>query len=1004
MIEEPYQNTSERKSGLDYWFHIDGSVLKSKLALENQETSSINEQRVELTAAFLDGKDHVIHKTTRAGFTTSFVKAASRSDKRVLLIAPTRKIISDTMGKTADIVRIYGNAKCIYNQEAISKEPLLAELPLSIPEKCEGCKHAEDCPILDIERDPDAQMISLTYAKFEAIMCSDSKRATALREIIGGIDVVMCDEAHHLVANDVPKISMKFNTEDLARKLHSFPLLCITCNLWERFKNSITYIADDLMLQVEDYFDTWLIRELDIQDRILPENIPKFWGELRKLAKQHKKLGVSREEVLALRDITTILSSDKARLSYIREDEVGSLYICAKIGRLNGAIHDYLKSYAKGASAIFVSGTMFEPFPDFFQTIVGRENLMKCYGITSEQDIFPDLMHTNTKMTVYADTFRLSGTTPQKMTKIPDIVARIEEISEAEGHAPIHLFSPNIKFHERLKKELKGYPNIFSDYYRSDNTMGVKGEMRIAIAVGQAEVPKNAYDCLANSYDESQTIRVGSVDAATWQAWSRVKDPDGETPSKVYCIGVKSDEIARILTWGLGRKVKKFNKSQFVVECDLELPKPSVKKPYKKQVHKEQRKSDPYIRKIWDVDQDLTGLPESLEVYELENLIPENSKSTLILPIRDYGENGDWDSKVRCFGALLSEIRSYADLRITADTLDRFYRSNKEKHAQQQTSPDWKGRIGYRPHNTNDWEELVMEMLFGEVTPATYGVGEDGLTVQCAFDVDNHKGDNPARPRLVAIIEHIKKLGIELVVVASGSPDSYHVYIPIVQAPINIVHDFIKTVLNEIQQEYKDLEIKKDTEAFPKQKTKHKALGNALKLPGAVNRKTGIRSELLDPDTLEPVESIVITKVVELREPEMEVEKVGARQYLSTFLPPATRKSYPKVYSGISGMRPCILAALDMQLDGSEGHAMRIAIVGEALAAGKTRDEIVAMFEPQWDFVRSTTSQHVDYIISKEYKPWKCETIRDRCSKLVNCDNCPLNRNRISKVECAAAI
>jgi DNA primase large subunit len=91
-------------------------------------------------------------------------------------------------------------------------------------------------------------------------------------------------------------------------------------------------------------------------------------------------------------------------------------------------------------------------------------------------------------------------------------------------------------------------------------------------------------------------------------------------------------------------------------------------------------------------------------------------------------------------------------------------------------------------------------------------------------------------------------------------------------------------------------------------------------------------------------------------------------------------------------MRACILEALNKQLEGGEGHAMRIAIVGEALAAGKNREEIIHMFEGQDDFDESTTAKNVDYLIEEGYHPWGCETLHDKCSTFVDCDNCPRKR------------
>jgi len=137
--------------------------------------NNIDESRVQHASKYLDGSDYIVHKGTRAGFTTSFAIAAGRSSKKVLALAPTTRIISETIDAACDDnVRIYGNSACKYNREEIKKFPLLAHLPMVIPKNCGKCKHADGCCILDIKRNPGAQMKSMTLAKFEAVMTSDS--------------------------------------------------------------------------------------------------------------------------------------------------------------------------------------------------------------------------------------------------------------------------------------------------------------------------------------------------------------------------------------------------------------------------------------------------------------------------------------------------------------------------------------------------------------------------------------------------------------------------------------------------------------------------------------------------------------------------------------------------------------------------------------------------------------------------------------------------------------
>lgn len=965
-----------------------------------------DERRIELAASFLDGNDYAIHKTTRAGFTTSFVIAAERSNKRGLLLSPTKKIISSTMKDAAEIVGIYGNSACEYNKRAIDRHPLLRHLPMSLPpmEKCEVCKYADECCIMDIERDPDAPLKSITIAKLTAIMLSDGERSDFLREVLRDQEFMLIDEAHSLIVGDVPKVPCDITVyTSLILKLQAFPTLQYALRVWKKLLNEISpfddyNVYDDLEQEAEACgTDRWLIREVQVPARISSGYQRKMFGELRKMARHNEESGITEQDIILLRDLIDILTNDRVRLSYITTKGIGKIYVCGSIGRQNGAIKNYLRDYARNAVVIFVSGTLYEPNPNYFRDLVGREKIMNVVEPQVEQVVFPDICDTNSKMTIYADTTRLSGKTEHKLSKLPDFKKRIKEISEFKQNAPIHLFAPNKDIKIKLSYAMhKDYPNIFFDYYRSPDTIGIESSNRIIIAIGLAEVPKNAYDCLSDSYTESQTIRVNDVHAWTWQAWSRGKDPAGIEPSEVYCIGVKSDEAIKVVTWGTNRRISIGSKNEYNLSCDEELPKPTVMFPFKQQEHKEQRKPSPFIKKIWDVENDEWNLPDGLEVYDVEISDQKYSKNTLVY-IRDFGENGDSSAKkVRCFGALFSQPQNLGQLEITAKTLDRFFRSNRSQHAVQNKWKNSQGTFGYKPFETGDWEQLVLDIVCGTVAVATYSIGDDGQTVQCAFDIDNHNGDTPSLPRVAATIEHLRQLGIEPILEASGSADSYHIHIPIMKTPIATSHNFVDAFRNEMMHDYRDLNFK-GMETFPKQKkspnqkNKGKKLGNALRLPLSINWKTGNRSQLLDPSTKEPVDVILITKVLELREPEEEAIKINERQYLPAVLP-SRRKRNLGSGERAGTMRPCIFAALEKQLVGGEGHDMHIAIVREAYAAGMSRDEIIHLFEGQDNFNERITGNHVDALLQDIYPPWKCETLQDKCSSLVDCENCPLRR------------
>ncbi|MEM3378093.1 MAG: hypothetical protein QW674_04000 [Candidatus Bathyarchaeia archaeon] len=102
----------------------------------------------------------------------------------------------------------------------------------------------------------------------------------------------------------------------------------------------------------------------------------------------------------------------------------------------------------------------------------------------------------------------------------------------------------------------------------------------------------------------------------------------------------------------------------------------------------------------------------------------------------------------------------------------------------------------------------------------------------------------------------------------------------------------------------------------------------------------------------------------------------------------ASLKNSSLAFSGSrKGIRPCIAAALHMQLTGSTGHLMRLAVAREYLHAGYSIDEIVSFFKIQSDFNFDRTRYYVQYAQRNSAAPFKCSTIRKLGYCLPNCKN-----------------
>ncbi|MGB9854755.1 MAG: DNA primase small subunit domain-containing protein [Candidatus Bathyarchaeales archaeon] len=80
--------------------------------------------------------------------------------------------------------------------------------------------------------------------------------------------------------------------------------------------------------------------------------------------------------------------------------------------------------------------------------------------------------------------------------------------------------------------------------------------------------------------------------------------------------------------------------------------------------------------------------------------------------------------------------------------------------------------------------------------------------------------------------------------------------------------------------------------------------------------------------------------------------------------------------SFVKGIRPCIRKALQLPLEGANGHLMRLAIAREYLKAGYSIDEIVPLFRNQPDYSPLKTRYYVEHAQKNPAKPFKCRTIQ----------------------------
>lgn len=946
-----------------------GSILKehcsAPLSLFTPLPPGIDPDRVEAADKILKTGNVAVCKPTRAGFTTSAVIAAERGGLRTLIVAPTRNILNRTVRLTVQRNNgipcdIPGNRVCRYVQEQIQKDPLLEQLPIMKDVKCDDCENYDGCPVTEIERVNDFTTACITYAKLESVMLSTSDSSKYIREQFASIDVIVLDEAHLLSFPNLPQVD--FNKYVLIPD--QYRSLKMLHNKWWDLLDENRDFAHDVEFFTEQNPQHYT--GLHVQTHYHPDwnEVSKLWGELIDLAENRIGYGITDDDILALRDIIAIMSGSTATISYISSNDCGRMVVTGSQNRNYHALKRFLTEVAPKAQVIFVSGTLVERRPGFFSELSGRD---------IANVIFPDLNNTNSIMVIHPSTWRFSSL--DKRNGIDRAAREAREIAKAVLHQPIYLLAMNARQAGQLKKALSDYPNITVDYYKSADSIGVEQNARICIAVGAAELPRHACDPLAEGnndherYYDSQQLRINAVDAATWQAWSRVKDPDGLVESHVYCIGIRAEEVSRIATWGTEREVTiKANSSggiDYSVKCQQYLVRPDILMENRKDLRPSRRTVGDYVDAVVPIS-DVIHARQKSYTFPYNNILGETVRFS-DEPLGLYNRPKTGEEFERNFFSLMTLFVTRID-----------------KCGLQWKQPDNKGKFGYKTGAPpKPFKDLLEDHLFNIETVAMPPFDLEDNCHYCAVDFDDHDGNSPQSENVKTLTGFLKELNIPSIVVKSGSNDGYHVFIPIFPTKTLVAHKFLKQIIKDA-----GLDDHKEIERYPKQKSSSSSkggYGSQIKVPLGFNWKAGKKSIVVDPYTLEPVGFVEVANAVKLRDLPEPIEKKPkeiAKVSTTTIYPPGE-------------MRPCIRGVIGScaQLEGGDGHTMRVAIAAEAIRCGLNEEEAAHLFKNQNDFDEQYTLRQIRFIQEKNYKSYSCDKLQDQCGSFVKgyCEECPLS-------------
>lgn len=931
----------------------------------------IDQRLVDAATTILRGGNAKVHKSTRSGFTTSAIIAAGDMGKLILCIVPTNRISEETVSNASggSLVSVRANSGCLMREDEIKNDKFLAKLPWPLL-SCEDCFHLGTCPVTRILASH-APVVVVTYSKLMALMLSKSNTAKRILKKLSSTDIVLMDEAHMISLPTVARV-LAFTKIEIPE---GYPNLAKILSKWFDLND----VNKQEIEQMEEegnrsHVGRILSKRISNHDPLTFRQLSAASNELLDLAKHRKELYLQEKDILTIRDIIALLSGLVINLTYVKDgsSEEGTVFLTGNYWISIRTISEFLSKNASKAAHIYVSGTLIEPYQDFFSNLSGKH---------VHDAIFPDIRNTNDKMTIYYDTWKLNS---HNFLKYLDrIVDKIIEICTAHAEDEVYVIAPNSRYAVVIGKRLKeilGEAAPPVDFYRSDRTIGVENSARTCIAIGLAELPSNTYDHQAigggdeERWLDSQRLRQESVHSATWQTWSRVKDPAGKQQSAVYCIGVREKQVRDVVSWGPGRLLELKGIKNYQLPDGIKGRTPvfevTVSEPIKPPKIAATGPGGGRRGASYDIGQAV----EAVENYDPTLIISEFGS---ILPININRQNV---SKV----GIYNNPRDKIERNSTAASLTALFTTRFDCYALQDKNPDKSGRYGYcrRSARWDNDPKVMMDHVEGRTTVALYQIGLDDKLKWICFDIDDHKSEKGAdsvRAEVLRLLAVLNKHGIPFLLEASGSPNSYHVWILLKPTKTINAYRFSRQIASQAGVE---------CEVFPKQKglTKNSKYGNPVKVPTGINRKTGVRSQFLDPNTFQPYPNLVpIPGIVRLKDlPEPEANPRARRPY------EVESKRVPTRIG--QDLRYCLLSviAARISLEGAEGHEMRVAIASEAWNIGLSIDQAIEFFRHQPDFDAGVSRRKIEEIYSRCYRTYGCETLREKCGSFVSpyCPNC----------------
>jgi len=517
----------------------------------------------------------LLHKTTRAGATTSMCAEIMRRRERFTIIEPTNRISLKTLEKAIEIsnagktiIPILANDNCLKNKALLLKYPEVRQLGILPIQRCETndgdrCNFYDVCPITrPLRHVIGVGGYGITYHKLIALHLSEGEIAKKILYTILSTNHIIFDECHELGYPST--VSVQIHPENDITKFSgiNYPVLpdVVLCF------SEILEAAEDAVAQIKavaaDYHRQHLAIKITSPGAITePHDIGAGIQSLVRLMITRADHNLTNDDVVLLKDMLLLCTERQHVVHGIIDTKADG----SKRLRIYTECTDFTyrsivrRTVTRASDQRRIDGEQMSRLWHTSGTIVDMTGVIPH---NTPPILFGDPMDTNSQFVAIADTYRISDRGMRSRKMFERISTDIKRIVSHFGADKCALLVMNKRWYDKIEPELDAYPKLEITWYNSDSTVGVESDRRIWIAVGMAEKPKNAMDAVALSRADgdfvavSDRLRVERVHIDTFQAWSRAKDPDAQVRSVIVALGCNVEDVRNVVSWHINRKLE----------------------------------------------------------------------------------------------------------------------------------------------------------------------------------------------------------------------------------------------------------------------------------------------------------------------------------------------------------------------------------------------------------------------------------------------------------------